>query len=305
MITERFQDQDLLRVGSGDSYLLLAPAHGGRLVRWVHRGEDILYWPDDADWTRVAKVRGGNPLLFPFIGRHFVDGEAGRWRDDEGVIREMPQHGFARDLPFTVEEASEHAVTLSLTASHATRANYPFDFAFAITYRLVEDGLESSIHVSNRGAAPMPWYAGHHFYFRLPHGLRAQCRLDLPAADRVRQTADGALTEPEPGSTHYALDDVSLQDTFHVLRGPQHDARITAPQAETAARRIELSLNPSSPWYAITTWSERPDADFYCVEPWTGLPDAIHNGHGLRWLIADQSEVAQCKLVVSAEATLV
>jgi aldose 1-epimerase len=36
----------------------------------LHFGQDILYWPDDADWTNVARVRGGNPSLFPFIARH-------------------------------------------------------------------------------------------------------------------------------------------------------------------------------------------------------------------------------------------
>ncbi|MFX7140315.1 hypothetical protein ABTH88_20525, partial [Acinetobacter baumannii] len=68
--TFRFQDQDLIRIGDEHNALLLAPWAGGRLVRWIHRGTDILYWPDNADWSRPAKVRGGNPLLFPFIGRH-------------------------------------------------------------------------------------------------------------------------------------------------------------------------------------------------------------------------------------------
>ncbi|MCZ3115028.1 hypothetical protein NYZ21_21560, partial [Acinetobacter baumannii] len=84
--------------------LLLAPWAGGRLVRWIHRGTDMLFWPDHADWSRPAKVRGGNPLLFPFIGRHFVDGEPGKWRDGNGVVRAMPQHGFARDLPFEIAD---------------------------------------------------------------------------------------------------------------------------------------------------------------------------------------------------------
>ncbi|QET02572.1 aldose epimerase [Cupriavidus pauculus] len=298
MNTERFQGQDLLRVGKGDSFLLLAPEHGGRLVRWVHRGEDILYWPDDADWTRVAKVRGGNPLLFPFIGRHFVDGEAGKWRDAQDVVRDMPQHGFARDLPFATKAVTDDAVTLVLTASAATQESYPFAFTFDVTYRLDDSGMEAVLRVTNHGDTPLPWYAGHHFYFRLPHTIRSTSRLDLPAALRVRQTADGALTPPEPGQTRYALDDARLQDTFHVLQTRDNDSTLVMPRTDGPPRTIRLSLAAASPWHAITTWTEGAASDFYCVEPWTGLPNAIGHGQGLHWLRPGDAVEARCALAV-------
>ncbi len=299
--TQRFQGQDLLRVGHDDHYLLLAPAHGGRLVRWVHRGHDILYWPDDADWTRVAKVRGGNPLLFPFIGRHFVEGEAGRWRDGAGEVHDLPQHGFARDLPFAVSELSEDTVSLSLTSSDLTRPGYPFAFVFTATYRLVPHELDVSLHVRNTGEValpPMPCYAGHHFYFALPHQARGQSRIVMPPAVRVRQQADGSLTAPEPGEPAYRVDDPRLQDTFHVLQATPGDAG--AARLELPARTIEIALDAPDavPWYAVTTWTERDDSDFYCVEPWLGLPNAIHHGHGLRWLPGGTEETATCRLVI-------
>jgi galactose mutarotase-like enzyme len=70
--TAHFQERTLVRIGNDradGSLLLLAPEAGGRLVRWRHQGEEILYWPNPADWSNPAKIRGGNPLLFPFIGR--------------------------------------------------------------------------------------------------------------------------------------------------------------------------------------------------------------------------------------------
>lgn len=300
--TQRFQGQDLLRVGRDDNYLLLAPLHGGRLVRWVHRGQDILYWPDDADWTRVAKVRGGNPLLFPFIGRHFADGEAGRWRDSAGAIHALPQHGFARDLPFAVSALSEDAVSLSLASSDLTRPGYPFDFLFTATYRLASDGVEVTLRTRNTGDAgqpPLPYYAGHHFYFALPHPARAQSRIVMPPAHRVRQQADGSLTAPEAGDCAYRLDDPRLQDTFHVLQA-NATGDIGPVSVAFPARTIEIGLNSANtaPWYAVTTWSERDDADFYCVEPWLGLPNAIHHGQGLRWLPGGAEETATCRLTV-------
>jgi len=296
--TQRFQGQDLVRIGHDDNYLLLAPAHGGRLVRWVLHGQDILYWPADADWTRVAKVRGGNPLLFPFIGRHFVEGEAGQWRDGDGQVHHLPQHGFARDLPFAVTAASETAVSMTLTSSAATLTGYPFAFEFTASYRLRPEGVDVTLHTRNTGAAPLaslPYYAGHHFYFALPHQARGQGRILMPAATRVRQQGDGSLTAPEPGASMYHLDDARLQDTFHVLQQDRTPVRLELP-----ARTIEIVLDAAGtvPWHAITTWTERDDSDFYCVEPWLGLPNAIHHGQGLRWLAPGAAESAVCSLTV-------
>ncbi|WP_020423853.1 hypothetical protein [Cupriavidus sp. WS] len=317
----QFQGQDLVRVGGHDNYLLLAPRAGARLVRWVHRGEDILHWPDPADWSQPARVRGGNPLLFPFIARHFVDGAPGAWRDANGAVRALPSHGFARDLPFalTQYDAGSH-IAMTLRASDATRAGYPFEFAFEAGYRLLEDGLEATLRTRNTGTQPLPYYAGHHFYFALAHEARGAAVLEMPDADLMRQRADGALDALGAGAASYSLDDARLQDTFHVLR-ESHTAPHAAPRACILAmppnaaaprgRRLAIELDTpalpdapdapaAAPWFAVTTWSEHADADFYCVEPWLGLPNAIHHGTGLRWLAPGQEETAVCRLRILA-----
>lgn len=297
--TQRYQQQDLLHIGDADTYLLAAPDHGGRLVRWVHRGQDILHWPDDADWTRVARVRGGNPLLFPFIARHFVAGTIGQWQDAAGIVRELPMHGFARDLPFAVTAWDAASVTMSLASSPATHAWYPFDFVFEATYRLLPDALEVTLATANTGTDALPYYAGHHFYFALPHAARGGCTLTMPAADRQRQRPDGSLEAAEAGESGYRLNDPRLQDTYHVLRGPGPVTLDIPPgTAAPEGRAIVIELEPggSAPWYAVTTWSESETSDFYCLEPWLGLPNAIHHGQGLRWLAPGERESATCRL---------
>ena len=73
--------QDLLDLSFGPSTLRLAPWAGGRLMSWHVDGDAVIYWPEHANWDEPGRVRGGNPLLFPFLARHRVDGELGRWRD--------------------------------------------------------------------------------------------------------------------------------------------------------------------------------------------------------------------------------
>src|ERR1700709_2750287 len=166
----QFQQQDILEIAHGASLLRFAPQAGGRLLSWHVDGEPVVYWPEQADWSHPAKARGGNPLLFPFLGRHFVDGRIGEWRDQQGTVHALPMHGFARDLPFEATVDSARATArMPLSDSDGTRTRHPSAFRFEATYRLIDQHtLDVELTTANTGVAPLPYYAGHHFYFALP-----------------------------------------------------------------------------------------------------------------------------------------
>lgn len=300
---ESLPPHDILELSSGASALRFAPWAGGRLLAWHIDGHSIIHWPDHANWDQPARVRGGNPLLFPFLGRHRIDGQIGRWRDAQGVVRDLPMHGFARDLPFTAQiDGDGRGVRMTLVDSEATRAGYPFAFRFEAAYRLADDHtLDVSLTATNTGTGPLPWYAGHHFYFALPHAQRAQTTLELPPTVRRHQLPDGSISAAEPGEARYRLDDPRILDRFHVLEPtpPAAPVRMIAPGLGRLVT-IDLDRPGSLPWYAVTTWTETADSDFYCVEPWLGLPDAIHNGLGLHWLAPGASETAALRIRVDA-----
>jgi galactose mutarotase-like enzyme len=298
----QFQQQDILEIAHGASLLRFAPQAGGRLLSWHVDGEPVIYWPEHADWSQPAKIRGGNPLLFPFLGRHFVDGRLGAWRDRQGTVHELPMHGFARNLPFeAAPDAARASVRMTLTDSEATRPGYPFAFRFEATYRLVDEHtLDVELTTSNTGIAPLPYYAGHHFYFALPHAQRSETILELPCTERRYQQPDGTLSAAEPGEPSYRLDEARIIDRFHILAGASaHPVRVVALGLNRSIT-IDLQRPGSVPWYAVTTWTEKPDSDFYCIEPWLGLPDAIHNEEGLRWLQPGQAETAALRIAVGA-----
>ncbi|UCF23652.1 MAG: aldose epimerase [Ralstonia sp.] len=306
--TAHFQERTLVRIGNDradGSLLLLAPEAGGRLVRWRHQGEEILYWPNPADWSNPAKIRGGNPLLFPFIGRHFADGEPGRWRDANGRIHALPQHGFARDLPFEVESADDTHIVMLLRDGPQTRSGYPYAFEFRIGYRLLADGLEATFSITHTAEgdahAPMPFYAGHHFYFALPSVVRHATTLQMPPSRLSRQLADGSLDAHEPGHAMYTLDNPALQDRYHLLDGAGAAVLDIPPHTNAPlGRRIRIEVvGALMPWHAITTWTEADTSDFYCVEPWMGLPNAIHHGEGLHLLAPGDTRHATCRLRIA------
>lgn len=300
-----FQDHEIVELRNGGSLVRIAPQFGARLLSWHCDGESIIHWPDEADWSRIAGLRGGNPILFPFIARHRVDGVIGRWRDDAGVVRDVPMHGFARDLPFAAEPLGDGTgLRMTLVDTPATQTGYPFSFRFEVVYRLIDARtLEVEFVTANTGHSKLPYYAGHHFYFTLPHGQRSVSTLEVPATHYRHQSPEGKMSDAATGDVRYQFDDPAIVDRFHCLGGmSEQPVRIVAPELR---RTIEIDLHrPGSvPWYAVTSWTETGQSDFYCVEPWLGLPDAIHHGLGLRWLEPGQVETASLQVRLNPDAS--
>ncbi|GAB3627031.1 hypothetical protein PTE30175_05045 [Pandoraea terrae] len=289
------RNPSIIELSNTNASITVAPSAGGRLMRWTVDSHDILHWPESADWREPAAIRGGNPLLFPFVGRHRVDGCLGQWRDAGGVVRKMPTHGFARNAMFSHTLDDDSTLCLTLADNAETRDAYPFAFRLEVVYRLQDDALSVETTTHNTGVEPLPYYPGHHFYFQLPHALRAETTLTLPPNRRQYHLPDGRLSVPERGEQHYRLNDPRLDDGIHLL-DVSSSATLTTP---SLGREISFDLrHGGTPWFALVTWTERADADFYCVEPWLGVPDAIHHGNGLRWLAPGASETALCRIGV-------
>ncbi|MDX6766548.1 MAG: hypothetical protein SFU85_07135 [Candidatus Methylacidiphilales bacterium] len=300
-----FQGQPVWELRNGNARAVIAPQAGGRLLFWEIGGRRLLHWPDQADWSNPAKIRGGNPLLFPFIARHFVDGVVGRWRDGSGTVRDMPMHGFARNAVFTAvvprtptspnDEEGPVELAMEIAPTDQTRAWYPFDFRFRVVHVLDRNSLTVRFETENRSQAPMPYQAGHHFYFALPAEERSQWSLLLPPAHQARQASDGSIASNGTSLSRFSLDDASLLDCFHILDAPGR-LQLQHPDGRT----IDFLFPPDGvPWHTVTTWTEKPESPFYCVEPWLGLPNAIHHGQGLRLLVPGATESATCTLRAS------
>lgn len=295
-----FQDQPIYELRDGESQVIIAPQYGARLLQWNIGTQPIIHWPQNSDWSNaqaVAHTRGGNPILFPFLGRHYVDGTRDLWRDQSDVVRDLPMHGFARDLPFEVVEATENRLRMRLESNAQTRVMYPFEFRFDVVYQLTGNTLESTFETSNSSRTSLPYYAGHHFYFSIPHRERADWKIELPCRTWGRQNPDGTPQLYPAENTATTLADPDIIDRFHL---DFQESAVTLTNTANQ-RQIEVSWDPvqNHLWYDVTTWTSTPESDFYCVEPWLGLPDAIHHQQGLRILAPGQTEFATCRITAS------
>ena len=128
----------------------IVPERGGIATSWQINGQEIFYLDKERFTDPTLTVRGGNPILFPLCG-NVVDNTY----THNGKPYTIKQHGFARELPWSVVSQSTEdgaSLTLGLNSNDQTRAVYPFEFELAFTYTLKGDTLTLSQLATTRMA---------------------------------------------------------------------------------------------------------------------------------------------------------
>lgn len=269
---------------------------GARLLRWelaLSTGtRQVIYWPEDADMPDIANVRGGNPILFPFMGRNYADGKKFFWKTPDGKVLPMPQHGFARQGKFAITHNGPDFVEVTFQPGADVKAGYPYDYTFTVRYKFRELGLECDLSLTNNGTSEIPWCAGHHFYFGLPWHAelgREDYAINIPAKKTWRLSADGKLV-PFPGVEHpTTFANPDLPDLIHTKL--KSNTATFGPKSgeENITIRIGEESVPDE-WTTLVTWTAAPESPFYCVEPWMGPPNSQEHKNGLRWVAPGKTE---------------
>jgi galactose mutarotase-like enzyme len=280
--------QTLIRWRVGGSTFMALPERGARLMNWnLAMGDgsvrDVIHWPEVASFAEFPKARGGNPILFPFCARTFDRGELGFWRDARGVRRSMPAHGFARQGEFRAVRVDDGGFEAVLVPGDEAKACYPFAYEFRVGYRFSAFGLTCTLSLENLGDEPLPWSAGHHFYFALPWSEgseRGDYLIRIAAGERLRHDAAGKLVAGPALGTVERMDNRELIDTLHTaLRNPE---AVFGEKGQAGDVVVRLGSETDAPaGAAFVTWTQADDSPFYCVEPWMGLPNSPEHRRGL------------------------
>jgi galactose mutarotase-like enzyme len=122
-------------------------------------GTEFLWQGDPTFW----KGRAYN--LFPICGRLWE----GKYTY-AGKTYEMNLHGFARKSEMTLSSHTADSMTFRLEDSEKTLAQYPFKFAFTVTYRLEGPSLKVTLGVENKDGKTMIFAVGGHPGFNVPFG---------------------------------------------------------------------------------------------------------------------------------------
>jgi galactose mutarotase-like enzyme len=281
----------------GASSFLALPEKGARLMNWnVTLGDgnvrDIVYWPEVENLDNIGSVRGGNPILFPFNGRTYDQGEIHQWRAEDGVRRPMPMHGLARQGKFRTIRLDEGGFSAQFIPDEAAKAAYPYDYEFVVSYRFDPRGLFVELQLTNLGSKPMPWSAGHHFYFTLPWSpgrYRQDYVFETTATKFYQRDERGGLVPFTKVGPRESLANPNLVDTIHTGLRREVFAVTEVPTGNRLHFRSGMA-NSTAHDLAVVTWTADEKAPYYCVEPWMGPPNAPETKVGLHSVAPGQTQ---------------
>lgn len=253
---------------SGDLRVTIADA-GAELqsILDILSEREYLWHGDSAYWGRRS------PVLFPIVGslknkEYLYNGKA----------YPMSQHGFARDMDFTMTAHDEDSIWFSLSADEETLAKYPFRFRLEVGYQLSGRELAVTWRVTNEDKKIMYFSIGGHPAFLCPidgNGQQTDYYLLFDNKEDLTYSrlSGNGLIESEGHSlqtnggimpiTEHLFDEDAL-----VIEGRQaKEVSLAGPD-----RQPYLTVRFDAPLFGI--WSPaKKQAPFICIEPWYGRCD--------------------------------
>ena len=231
-------------------------------------GFEYLWQGDATYWASRASV------LFPICGR-LTEGKY----TFEGKTYEMILHGFAKLSTFDVVAHNRESITFELRANDETRAMYPFDFIFRMTYTLDGATIKNAFEVVNPMTdRALPFSVGGHPGFNIPFcegeafedyylefACRKECRklVMSPTCYYTGETEPMTLEDGKILRLDHSLfdnDAIFLQDMCRKvsLKSTKNDRAVTVEWDDMTH---------------VGFWQKpHTDAPYVCIEPWHGVP---------------------------------
>lgn len=233
---------------------------------------EYLWNGDPAYWKRHA------PILFPFVGS--LKNKSYRY---DGKTYPMSQHGFARDMEFTLMNKSDHEIWLSLEATKETLEKYPFQFRLELGYRL--DGRTITVlwRVLNQDNKTMYFSIGGHPAFMCPLNGKGEQKdyylqfdTNQPLHYLLINEEGMAVKKPfeqqeilETDNGILAIDPHMFdRDALIIEQNQCHEVSLLDP-----SKKPYLTVSFDAPLFGL--WSPAgKNAPFICIEPWYGRCDS-------------------------------
>lgn len=256
-------------------------------------GTEYLWEGNKKFWGRRS------PILFPIVGslkeKQYIY---------RGTAYPMSQHGFARDMEFTLSTLEKSECWYCLEANDETKKKYPFPFKLEIGYQLSGRKLHVLWRVSNTGKEKMYFSIGAHpafccplwntsdrtteqalkkrgeerkYYYLEFEGVQElkvsildrECGLLLPQTEKLLLPEQGSI----PQNGQIAIEEHLFDGDALVIEHCQtKKVSLCTPD-----KRPYLSVAFDAPLFGV--WSPAANdgtiPPFICIEPWYGRCDRV------------------------------
>lgn len=223
---------------------------GAQVLCYERKQSSPLLWLSDLnDWQAGKAIRGGIPICFPWFGRHPTQ-------------TDLPSHGFARNMDWQLQQATEnahgHHLIFVLRDNAATRLLWNHAFEAVMDIHLGEQ-LHFEFRVKNNDQHPFAFSFAWHSYFQIEditqtklHGLEHTRFLDQLCTSASYNSGD---TQPisfssetdriyQQASGNYQVRS-ALESTIDIHSASCSSVVVWNPWSEKAARLNDM---PNDAW---------------------------------------------------------
>ncbi|MCK5084838.1 MAG: hypothetical protein KAQ64_04255 [Candidatus Pacebacteria bacterium] len=244
MEMRNFENNPVLenKIEYNNNEMIFCSKRGGIIKSMKIDGVELFYFDKERFNDPEQSDRGGAPELYPFAGPP----------TKEGPFSELSQHGFARDLSWTIEKNEEGEFVEVLKSNDETREMYPYDFELRLRSKMDEDGaITLTQEVENKSEKEMPISMGLHPYFNVPEGKKEEIKFDFEGGNEIENALQDWLENP---------DKKNEKDFLRRIDNPKEEIKINIPGIGT------IKMDISEEYEKIWIWTER-DKNFICIEP--------------------------------------
>lgn len=235
---------------------------GAELKSLKKDGVEYIWYGSKEFWSDSC------PVLFPICSgliddKYYLGGQE----------YTMKKHGFAKKMPFSVEEKSENSVTFLLCDNEETFKQYPYHFEFRIIYTLSENALTVKYDIRNSDGKEMYFSVGGHEGYLCPEGIE-DYDIILPEKQTLVNTV---LTGPNT----LGFDTVTVLENGDVLPLDYKYFAIDAlvfldfkgDSVILKNRKTGRSIKSTFKGFPYLLLWTKPNAPYICIEPWCGISD--------------------------------
>ena len=231
-------------------------------------GHEYLWQGDSTYWASRATV------LFPICGR-LTEGKY----TYKGKEYEMILHGFSKLSDHKVIAQTKESITFELTSSEESKAIYPFDFIFRMTYTLDGSTINNKFTVINEKEEDLPFSVGGHpgfnipfvdgeafedYYLEFKNAVPCQRLVMSPTCYYTGTNEDFPLKD---GKVIELRHDLFVNDAIF-LTGSDREISLKSKKNDRA-----VTVKFSDKMVNLGLWQKpNTDAPYVCIEPWTGVP---------------------------------
>ena len=216
---------------------------------------EALYQSNDGAWKFKDVV------IFPLIGKNEYE--------VDGIKYETPlRHGFIRSSLFEVKGEKENKITILFKANEESKALYPFNFIYELTYELKDNRLVVKPNIINlEKDKELPFMIGFHSAFN----VNENANIKFLVEEKSQKLINGLISFDESFSlgNEIKLKDglFKKQDTL-VIKNDHTILKLdTGFGYSLFYKLVENSY--------IGIWTNPNNSSFICVEPWWGVSNYI------------------------------